>query len=76
MHTAAEVQRVIEAHLRGEFPQPPGRRYPAPPTKLVRVEALTATWCVGGQPVEVGQVYTVAEHDVDLLELRGKGRRI
>ena len=76
MRTAGEVQRMVQAVMSGEFPPLPGRRAPNPPaTKFVRVEALSATWCVGGQPVEVGKHYSVAEHDVDLLELRGKARR-
>jgi hypothetical protein len=47
---------------------------PPPPEPLVEVEALAATWCIGGKPVTVGCTYRVPRSAAASLEHVGKAR--
>lgn len=42
----------------------------------VRVEALTANWCMNGCTVEVGKVYTVSHGDAERLIAFGKAKKV
>lgn len=75
MRTAGEVQRMVAAVIGGEFPQVLGRRYPAPaPEPLVEVVALSDRWCMGGQPVTVGERYRLPRTEAATLEHLNKAR--
>ena len=77
MRTAGEVQSFVDSVRSGGFPVPPGRSYPAPPQQPpVRVEALTANWCMAGEVVTVGNTYLVPGHEADRLEWVGKAKRV
>jgi hypothetical protein len=63
----------IDAHLA----RVAERTHPNPPAaRQIRVRALTANWCMAGQPVTPGEIYAVSENEVVSLEMRGKARRV
>lgn len=50
------------------------RRYEIPQPEPVRVEALSATWCMDGRTVTPGTVYSVAPDAAASLVYRGKAK--
>ena len=71
------MQHIVPAHLGEQFPPAVGRRIPAPPAEpLVTVEALADTFMVGTRPATPCERYRLPASTAEMLELRGKARRV